>query len=78
MELVLIITILQAKKTFERALKLESEFGEFFTAVVQVKINPLMPVAYKRRWPRESFKNSLLAVSAGPYCLGNLCFVKWR
>jgi len=25
----------QAKKTFERALKLESEFGEFFTAVVQ-------------------------------------------
>jgi len=25
----------QAKKTYERALKLESEFGEFFTAVVQ-------------------------------------------
>jgi hypothetical protein len=42
MELMLLITILQAKKTFERALKLESEFGEFFTAVVQVKKNPLI------------------------------------
>ena len=25
----------QAKKTFERALKLETDFGEFFTAIVQ-------------------------------------------
>lgn len=25
----------QAKKTFERALKTEQEFGEYFTAVVQ-------------------------------------------
>ena len=25
----------QAKKTYERALKLESDFGEFFTAIVQ-------------------------------------------
>ena len=25
----------QARKTFERALKLESDFGEFFTAIVQ-------------------------------------------
>lgn len=25
----------QAKKTFERAMKMEQEFGEYFTAVVQ-------------------------------------------
>jgi hypothetical protein len=31
-----IVLLCKAKKTFERALKLESEFGEFFTAVVQV------------------------------------------
>ena len=29
------ILILQARKLYERALKLEQEFGEYFTAVVQ-------------------------------------------
>ena len=29
------ITEEQARKTYERALKLEAEFGEYFTAVVQ-------------------------------------------
>ena len=34
---VLFVLYLQAKKSYERALKLENEFGEYFTAVVQVQ-----------------------------------------
>jgi hypothetical protein len=60
MELMLLITILQAKKTFERALKLESEFGEFFTAVVQVKKNPLIDcLRLKDEGGRENFSKIL-------------------
>ena len=33
----LFVLYLQAKKSYERALKLENEFGEYFTAVVQVQ-----------------------------------------
>lgn len=30
----------QAKKTFDRAMKLEQEFGEFFTGTRRVQIKP--------------------------------------